>query len=61
MAKNRMTFEKTQRENKKRQKAALKRVNRQTRKDQAKAKTEVSDIDTDTDSTELPPEAVKST
>jgi len=61
MAKNRMTFEKTQRENKKRQKAALKRVNRQARKDQAKAKTEVNDIDTDTDSTELPPEAVKST
>jgi hypothetical protein len=36
MAKNRMTFEKTQRENKKRQKAALKRVSRQARKDQAK-------------------------
>ena len=46
MAKNRMTFEKTQRENKKRQKAALKRANRQARKEQAKEKPDpVDDVD----------------
>ena len=54
MAKNRMTFEKTQRENKKRQKAALKRANRQARKDEAKAKSETSDIQT-SDGKDLPP------
>ena len=49
MAKNRMTFEKTQRENKKRQKAAQKRVDRQTRKDQPKEKSDTLDIEFDAD------------
>ena len=53
MAKNRMTFEKTQRENKKRQKAELKRASRQARKDQAKAHSDASDFDTE--GKELPP------
>ena len=49
MAKNRMTFEKTQREHKKRQKAALKRANREARKLESKMKADEADAGMDTD------------
>ena len=49
MAKNRMTFEKTLRENKKRQKAERKRADRQARKDQAKAKSDTDGIEDEND------------
>lgn len=49
MAKNRMTFEKTQREHKKRQKAELKRANREARKRESKLKADATDAGMDTD------------